>query len=58
LEGIFIGGYPHHWFTPEEEGKVSKTQLTQFGCAMRYLGIEMIPSYSPEARGWVVKAFL
>jgi len=30
---------------------VSKTQLTQFGRAMQQLGIEMIPAYSPEARG-------
>lgn len=25
--------------------------LTQFGRAMKYLGIEMIPAYSPQARG-------
>jgi transposase len=41
----------HYWFTPEEGGKVSKTQLTQFGRAMQQLGIMMIPAYSPEARG-------
>jgi len=41
----------HYWFTPETGGKVSKTQLTQFGRAMKHLGIEMIPAYSAEARG-------
>jgi hypothetical protein len=30
---------------------VDKTHLTQFGRAMKQLGIEMIPAYSPEARG-------
>jgi len=47
----------HYWFTPETGGKVSKTQLTQFGRAMKHLGIEMIPAYSPEARGRSERAF-
>ena len=38
-------------------GKVSKTQLTQFGRAMRQLGIQMIPAYSPQARGRSERAF-
>jgi len=29
----------HYWFTPKEGGKVSKTQLIQFGRAMKSLGI-------------------
>jgi transposase len=53
--GLFSALYTdrgsHYWFTPKEGGKVSKTQLTQFGRAMNQLGIEMIPAYSPEARG-------
>src|SRR5512136_188923 len=53
--GLFSSLYTdrgsHYWFTPEEGGKASKTQLTQFGRAMQQLGIEMIPAYSPEARG-------
>jgi transposase len=53
--GLFSSFYTdrgsHYWFTPEEGGKVSKTQLTQFGRAMQQLNIEMIPAYSPEARG-------
>lgn len=37
--------------TPEAGGKVSKTQLTQVGEALRRLGVEHIPSYSPQGRG-------
>jgi hypothetical protein len=47
----------HYWFTPKEGGKVSKTQLTQFGRAMNQLGIQMIAAYSPEARGRSERAF-
>jgi len=36
---------------------VSKTNLTQFGRALRNLGIHMIPAYSPEARGRSERAF-
>lgn len=54
-KGLFSSIYTdrgsHYWLTPEEGGKVSKTQLTQFGRAMQQLGIMMIPAYSPEARG-------
>lgn len=48
----------HYWYTPEEGGKVSKTQFTQFGRAMSQLGIGMIPAYSPQARGRSERAFL
>jgi transposase len=41
----------HYWHTPEAGGKIDKTNLTQFGRAMKHLGIEMIAAYSPEARG-------
>jgi len=53
--GLFCSIYTdrgsHYWITPEAGGKVDKTTPTQFGRAMRQLGIEMIPAYSPEARG-------
>ena len=53
--GLFSSLYTdrgsHYWITPEAGGPVDKLQLTQFGRAMRQLGIEMIPAYSPEARG-------
>jgi hypothetical protein len=60
--GLFCSLYTdrgsHYWYTPEVGGKVSKTQLTQFGRAMMSnLGIEMIPAYSPEARGRSERAF-
>lgn len=53
--GLFSSLYTdrgsHYWYTPETGGKVDKNSPTQFGRAMRQLGIEMIPAYSPEARG-------
>lgn len=53
--GLFCSLYTdrgsHYWHTAEAGGKVDKTNLTQFGRAMHQLGIEMIPAYSPEARG-------
>ncbi len=42
---------------PPAGGKVDKSNPTQFGRAMRQLGIEMIPAYSPEARGRSERAF-
>jgi len=60
-KGLFSSLYTdrgsHYWFTPKEGGKVSKTQLTQFGRAMKSLGIQMIAAYSPEARGRSERAF-
>lgn len=59
--GLFSSLYTdrgsHYWFTPKEGGKVSKTQLTQVGRAMKQLGIQMIAAYSPEARGRSERAF-
>ena len=59
--GLFSSLYTdrgsHYWLTPETGGRVSKTQLTQFGRAMKHLGIQMIPAYSPEARGRSERAF-
>ena len=47
----------HYWHTPKAGGKVDKRHLTQFGRAMQQLGIEMIPAYSPEARGRCERMF-
>ena len=59
--GLFASLYTdrggHYWHTPEAGGKVNKELPTQFGRAMRQLGIEMIPAYSPEARGRSERAF-
>ena len=38
-------------------GRVSKTVLTQFGRALKQLGIEHIAAYSPQARGRSERAF-
>lgn len=60
-KGLFSSLYTdrgsHYWTTPEAGGKVDKVNLTQFGQAMKRLGIEMIAAYSPEARGRSERAF-
>ncbi|MGB8478171.1 MAG: hypothetical protein WCE63_04930 [Acidobacteriaceae bacterium] len=37
----------HFWLTPKAGEPVDKQRLTQVGRAMRELGIQMIPAYSP-----------
>lgn len=53
--GIFCALYSdrgsHFWLTPKQGEIVDRQRLTQVGRAMRDLGIEMIPAYSPQARG-------
>ena len=53
--GLFCSLYAdrasHYWHTPEAGGKVDKDNPTQVGRALQRLGIELIPAYSPEARG-------
>lgn len=41
----------HYFVTPVADGPVDKDRLTQVGRALKHLGIEHIPAYSPEARG-------
>ena len=41
----------HFWLTPKVGGKVDRHRLTQVGRALAELGIQMIPAYSPQARG-------
>lgn len=59
--GLFSSLYTdrgsHYWLTPQAGGKVDKVNLTQFGRAMKRLGIPMIAAYSPEARGRSERAF-
>ena len=54
-EGIPMALYTDraHWafHTPSAKGPVDKTRLTQVGRALARLGVEHIPSYSPQARG-------
>ena len=53
--GLFCSLYTdrgsHYFETPAAGGPVSKTVLTQFGRALKQLGIEHIAAYSPQARG-------
>jgi transposase len=53
--GIFCALYTdrgsHFWLTPKEGEIVDRQRMTQIGRAMRELDIEMIPAYSPQARG-------
>jgi len=59
--GLFCALYTdrggHYWHTKEAGGKVDKVNLTQFGAALQRLGIDLIPAYSPEARGRSERAF-
>ena len=54
-KGLFCSLYAdrasHYWHTPDAGGKVDKDNPTQVGRALNQLGIELIPAYSPEARG-------
>ena len=60
-KGIFASLYTdrgsHYWYTPKAGGRVDRKRPTQFGRAMGELGIEMIPSYSPQARGRCERCF-
>ena len=59
--GIFCSLYSdrasHFFFTPEANGKVKQHHFTQLGRALNELGIQMIPAYSPQARGRSERAF-
>lgn len=54
-KGLFCALYSdrgsHFFWTPKAGAKVDKQRLTQVGRAMKELGIQMIPAYSPQARG-------
>jgi transposase len=54
-KGLFCALYSdrgsHFWLTPKAGGKVDPQRLTQVGRALRQLGVQMIPAYSPQARG-------
>lgn len=53
--GIFCALYSdrasHFFVTPKAGEAVDKQSLTQVGRALRELGIQLIPAYSPQARG-------
>jgi hypothetical protein len=60
-QGLFRALYTdrgsHYFHTPKTGGKVDRSRPTQVGRALAQLGITHIPSYSPEARGRMERAF-
>jgi Helix-turn-helix domain len=54
-KGVFCALYSdrgsHFWHTPKAGGKIDPHRLTPVGRALRELGVQMIPAYSPQARG-------
>ena len=54
-KGLFCALYSdrgsHFWQTPKAGEPVDRQRLTQVGRALRELGVQMIPAYSPQARG-------
>src|SRR5438309_71499 len=60
-KGVFCALYSdrgsHFWLTPKVGGKVDYHRRTQVGRALHELGVQMIPAYSPEARGRSERSF-
>ena len=60
-KGLFCTLYSdrgsHFFVTPKAGEKVDKHRLTQVGRAMKELGVQMIPAYSPQARGRSERSF-
>lgn len=54
-KGVFCALYSdrasHFFHTPKAGEAVDKHRLTQVGRALKELGVQMIPAYSPQARG-------
>jgi hypothetical protein len=54
-KGVFCSLYSdrgsHFFYTPKAGEAVDKSRLTQFGRALKELGMQMIAAYSPQARG-------
>jgi transposase len=60
-QGVFGALYSdrasHFFLTPKAGEPVDHHRLTQVGRALRELGIQMIPAYSPQARGRSERGF-
>jgi transposase len=60
-EGLFCTLYSDrasHFFVTAKAGEpVDKSRLTQVGRALKELGVQMIPAYSPQARGRSERSF-
>jgi len=61
VEGLFCALYSDrgsHFFVTVKAGeKVDKQRRTQVGRALQELGVQMIPAYSPQARGRSERSF-
>jgi transposase len=59
--GLFCALYSdrasHFFVTPKAGEAVDKSRLTQVGRALKELGVQMIPAYSPQARGRSERSF-
>ena len=59
--GLFCALYSdrasHFFVTPKAGEPVDKSRLTQVGLALKELGVQMIPAYSPQARGRSERSF-
>ena len=60
-QGVFCALYSdrasHFFLTPKAGEPVDHNRLSQVGRALRELGIQMIPAYSPQARGRSERGF-
>ncbi len=60
-QGVFCALYSdrasHFFLTPKADEPVDHNRLSQVGRALRQLGIQMIPAYSPQARGRSERGF-
>ena len=60
-QGLFCALYSDrgsHFFVTVKQGeKVDKHRLTQVGRAMKEWGVQMVPAYSPQARGRSERSF-
>lgn len=60
-KGLFCALYSdrgsHFFVTPKAGERVDKSRLTQVGRALRELGVQMIPAYSPQARGRMERSY-
>jgi len=60
-QGLFCALYSdrgsHFFYTPKAGERVDKDRPTQVGRALKELGVQMIPAYSPQARGRSERSF-
>ena len=60
-KGLFCSLYSdragHFFYTPKAGEAVDKSRFTQFGRALKEVGIQMIAAYSPQARGRSERSF-